>query len=247
MGNQKSWLNLLSLTNEYERKARLAPALTSFLPLLPFSMALGGSLTTWETALASTTGLFALGGLVLSHISSACGNNIQKRLWPDWPFDAPTNVRLTPDNPDTSPQQRTRWYKQIKLVTGLDLQSEVDGGDKSTIRATINDAVVRLRNHFKSGEHRKKHDQESIWYGYARNLAGMWPIWITFSVISFAGTWAMFLLGDGEMMWAVVSTISLALLVITAFLLPSYVRTRARYYTEVFFQILDEVAPLVGD
>ena len=44
MAKTKAWLNLLALTNEYERRARLAPALTSLLPLLPLTMALGGSL-----------------------------------------------------------------------------------------------------------------------------------------------------------------------------------------------------------
>ena len=48
--------------------------------------------------LGGTTGVFALGGVVLASFASAMGNRLQDQLWPDWPFDAPTNVRLMPNN-----------------------------------------------------------------------------------------------------------------------------------------------------
>ena len=121
---KKTWLNLFALSDEYDRCARLAPALTSLLPLLPLTITLGGSLVEWGAVLGGTTGVFALGWLALANLASVFGNRLQKQLWPNWPFDAPTNVRLMPDNPDTSPQQRSRWYGQIKKITGLDLQAE---------------------------------------------------------------------------------------------------------------------------
>ena len=58
MAKKKTWLNLLALSNEYERRARLAPALTSLLPLLPLTIALGGSLAGWGAILGGTTGVF---------------------------------------------------------------------------------------------------------------------------------------------------------------------------------------------
>ena len=102
---------------------------------------------------------------------------------PDWPFDAPTNALLMPDNPDVSPPpQRALWYDQVKQVTGLDLQVEAVRGDTAIIRATVNDAVIRLRNRFRSGSVRGRHDQESIRYGSARNLTGMRPVWLGLSL-----------------------------------------------------------------
>lgn len=237
---KKSWLNLLALSNEYERHARLAPALTSLLPLLPLTFALGGSLAGWSTALSGATGVFALGWLALANIASALGNRLQQKLWPDWPFDAPTNIRLMPNNPDTSPQQRTRWYEQIKTITGLDLKAAAATGDAATTRATINDAVERLRNRFRHGQSRSRHDQESMRYGYARNLAGMRPVWLSLSVISCLGSWAAYFWAGADIMWSIVSTISPVALALIALVLPAFVRTRARYYCEVFFQLIDE-------
>lgn len=242
MAKKKNWLNLLTLSNEYERRARIVPALTSLLPLLPLTMALGGSLGAWGVVFGGTTGVFALGWLAAANLASALGNRLQEQIWPDWPYDAPTNLRLMPDNPDTSPQQRARWYGQIRQITGLDLQTEANKGDAAAIRATVNDAVERLRNRFKRGKSRPRHDQESIRYGYARNLAGMRPVWLGSSILAYLGSWAVYVSADGELIWAIISTVVLILLALVTRVLPAFVQTRARYYSEVFFQLLDEEA-----
>jgi hypothetical protein len=238
---KESWLSLLRLSTAYDRAARLAPALTSLLPLLPLTFALGSSTYEWMRVLGGSTGVFALGGLVLANLASAFGNRLQRELWPDWPFDAPTNVRLLPDNPDTSPQQRARWYAQIKSITDIDLATEAERGDAVVVRATVNDAVERLRNHFRRGKSRVRHDQESIRYGYARNLTGLRPVWLGLSVVSCLGSWVAYCGAVGDLLWAVVSTIVLIPLFLAAFVvLPPFVRTRARYYCEIFFRLVEE-------
>lgn len=245
MGEGKTWLSIMALSSEYDRVARLAPALASFLPLLPLTFALGGTLQDWAAVLGGTTGVFALGGFVLANFASAMGNRLQSQLWPDWPFDAPTNTLLMPDNPDVSPQQRTLWYEQVKQVTGLDLQVEAVRGDTAIIRATVNDAVVRLRNGFRRGNARDRHDQESIRYGSARNLTGMRPVWLILSLISCAGSWAAYIWGSSSLWWASVgSVVPVPLFLIAFSVLPSYVRIRARYYCEIFFQLLEEEAAM---
>ena len=241
MNNEKNWLSLMALSTEYDRVARLVPALASFLPLLPLTFALGMALDKWTVVLSGTTGVFALGGVVLANFASAMGNRLQESLWPDWPFDAPTNVRLLPNNPDTSPQQRAHWYTQIKEVTGLDLQAEVARGDEVSIRATVNDAVERLRNQFRRGKGRIRHDQESMRYGSARNLTGLRPVWLLLSVLSCAGSWAAYVWQDADLLWPVVSSVVPAPLFLIGFrVLPSFVLTRARYYCEIFFRLLEE-------
>lgn len=243
MTNQRSWLGLMALSTEYDRVARLAPALVSFLPLLPLTFALGGNLKEWAIALGGTTGVFALGGLVLANFASAMGNRLQKQLWPDWPFDAPTNVRLLPNNPDTSPQQRARWYAQVKKVTGLDLQAEAVRGDEPAIRAPVNDAVERLRNHFRRGKSRARHDQESIRYGSARNFTGMRPVWLSLSLFSCVGSWVAYVWDDSRLLWPIIaSVLPPPLFLIAFYVLPSFVKTRARYYCEIFFRLLEEEA-----
>ncbi|WP_419858612.1 hypothetical protein [Candidatus Palauibacter irciniicola] len=240
MDNMKNWLSVMKLSSEYDRRARLAPALASFLPFLPLILALGGNLQEWGLVLGGTTGACALGAFVLANFASAMGNRLQEQLWPDWPFDAPTHVRLMPDNPDTSPQQRALWYTKVEQVTGLDLQTEVDRGDRAAIRATINDAVERLRNRFRHGDSQARHDEESIRYGSARNFAGMRPLWLSVSVLSCAGTWAAYRWADSNLVWPIVaSLLPVPLFVIAYRVLPRFVRIRARYYCEVFFQLLE--------
>ena len=244
---KKTWLNLFALSDEYDRCARLAPALTSLLPLLPLTITLGGSLVEWGAVLGGTTGVFALGWLALANLASVFGNRLQKQLWPNWPFDAPTNVRLMPDNPDTSPQQRSRWYGQIKKITGLDLQAEAEQRNTVVVRATVNDAVERLRNHYRRGKSRSRYEKENIRYGYARNLVGLRPVWLALSAFGCLGSWAAHLWAHGDFSWAMISTVALVVLALIARILPAYVRTRARYYTEVFFQLLDEEASRRGE
>jgi hypothetical protein len=243
MTKKNNWLNLMAVSTEYERVARLVPALASFLPVLPLTFTLGAGLKEWAAVLAGTTGVFAVGGLVLASFASAMGNRLQSQLWPDWPFDAPTNARLMPNNPDTSPQQRARWYEQVKKVTGLDLQAEADRGDEVAIRATVNDAIERIRNQLRRGKSRARHDQESIRYGSARNLTGMRPVWLGLSVVSCAGSWAAHIWAGAPLQWAIVaSVLPVPLFLIAFYVLPPFVRTRARYYTEVFFRLLEEEA-----
>ena len=248
MGKGNTWLRVMALSTEYDRVARLTPALASFLPLLPLTFALGGTLEGWAVLFGGTTGVFALGGFVLANFASAMGNRLQKQLWPDWPFDAPTNALLMPDNPDVSPQQRALWYEQVKQVAGLDLQLEAVRGDAAVIRATVNDAVIRMRNRFRSGSVRVRHDQESIRYGSARNLTGMRPVWLGLSLTSCAGAWAAYIWGSSDLLWPCVASIVPVPLFLIAFsVLPSYVRTRARYYCEIFFQLLEKEAATEGD
>ena len=243
MASKKSWLTVVALSSEYERVARLTPALVSFLPLLPLTFALGGGLLDWMTALSGTAGVFALGAWALANLASALGNRIQKQLWPDWPFDAPTHVRLMPDNADTSPQQRAQWYDQVKKLTGLDLAAEIRQGDQTTIRAIVNDAVERLRNDFRRGKGRIRHDQESMRYGGARNLAGMRPVWLSLSIVACVGSWAAYFWGTSDIIWPIIaSALPVPLFLIAFYVLPSFVQTRAQYYCEIFFRLLEEEA-----
>ena len=180
-------------------------------------------------------------------LSFGDGQSPTETLWPDWPFDAPTNALLMPDNPHVSPQQRARWYEQVKQVTGLDIHVEAVRGDAAIISATVNDAVIRLRNRFRRGSARVRHDQESIRYGSARNLTGMRPVWLGLSLTSCVGAWAAYIWGSSDLWWpSVASIVPASLFLIAFFVLPSYVRTRARYYCEIFFQLLEEEAAREG-
>ena len=153
-----------------------------------------------------------------------------------------------PGNPDVSPQQRDMWYKQVNRVTGIDLRMEADRGDPEIIRATVNNAVVNLRNQFRCNPECARHDQESIRYGSARNLTGMRPVWLFLPLTSCAASWAAYIWGSSVLLWPIAASVVPVPLFLIAFsVLPSYVRTRARYYSEIFFQLLKEESARSGD
>src|ERR1700687_3719117 len=105
--------------------------MVAFLPLLPLSAAFGAPLLEWVKLVGVSVGLGAVIAVAVSHVASACGNRLQERLWPNWPHDSPTNQSLRADQMTVSAQQRQRWYRAIKEVVGLDIQSAVDGGDSA--------------------------------------------------------------------------------------------------------------------
>lgn len=226
-----NWLRLSALTTKYDREARLVPALASFLPGLPLPFVLNEGASVWRLLLLGlgTTGLAVLASFVLVQVASAMGNRLQRKLWPDWPFDAPTNVRLMPTYAKTSPQQRARWYAQVKELTGIDVQAEVDRGNESSVRVTVNDAVERLRNRFRRrAATRTRHDQESIRYGATRNFTGMRSIWLSLAILSCATSWTTYVFEGTRLYWATGTSIVLVALCYLAFaVLPDLVRTRA--------------------
>ena len=91
-------LKVLNLENRYVRVARFYPALVTIALLLPAAVSLGIELNGWVMAMSAGAGAVVLVAAVvlISHLASAAGNRIQKRLFPDWPYDSPTNTRLHP-------------------------------------------------------------------------------------------------------------------------------------------------------
>jgi hypothetical protein len=231
----KSWLSYVNLSDHYERKARFLPAVLSVLPLLPLSAAFGGPLLEWVKLLGAGVGLAAVVAVAVSHVASACGNRLQDKLWPDWPHDAPTNRWLHPDEKSISVQQKQRWYEVIKDLLQLDIAYAVEAADPEELRAVINDAVQGLRNRLWKAPEAERVRLHNIDYGFARNLAGLSPVWITFALTSLAGCWVAYVWYGGAILWGIVSTIVALGSFALAGVLPRYVRRKAHYYAESFF------------
>ncbi|GAB6094082.1 hypothetical protein JCM14469_03340 [Desulfatiferula olefinivorans] len=231
----KSWLNYFNLSDHYERKARFLPAVLSLFPLLPVAITVGVPLLEWGKVLIAGVGLGAVVAVALSHVASAFGNRLQDKLWPDWPHDAPTNRWLHPDENSVSIQQKQRWYQAIMSLVQIDIQKAVAAGDADELKATINDAVKALRSKMWKTSEAERVQLHNVDYGFARNIAGLRPVWMTFALISLVGCWYAYIWETGAILWALVSTtIALGALAM-AILLPAYVRKRAHYYAESFF------------
>ena len=109
MNNEPKFLSFLNLTDAYERRARFMPAALTLLILVPTAIVLGIPLVGWMTTLLAGVGIGAVFAFGMSQISSAVGNWYQRSLYPDWPHDSPTNLRLMQDSKLASSQQRSIW------------------------------------------------------------------------------------------------------------------------------------------
>ena len=152
-----------------------------------------------------------------------------------------TNRWLHPGEERTSKQQRELWYAAATRLVGIDIGAAVTSREE--VEATINDAVSALRNLFWERPEAERLRMHNVDYGFARNLTGMRPIWVVFTLASTAACWIAYFVADRDvLLWAVVSTLLGLVLVPLAFwVLPGYVRTKATYYAESVFGTLSAV------
>ena len=232
-------LDFLTLLDRYELKARLLPALLSSLVVAPTVAVLFSDSLGWPYSLSIGGGLGAACAVGLTYVASAAGRHYEKRLWPRWPHDAPTNRWLHPDDASCSQAQKQVWYSAIKRLLGLDILGAIAQGEPGELDLIINDAVRELRSQFrhkKIGALLSIHNED---YGFARNLAGLNLIcWIPTASLSAVIAWAAHFIVGAELIWGVLASSALVLCLLLLRILPSYVRQRADRYTENFFGAL---------
>jgi hypothetical protein len=175
---------------------------------------------------------------LLSHMASAAGNRVQAQLYPRWPLDSPTNLRLHPADETSSKQQKERWYAAILRLTGIDIKS-VAGDHKEAERA-INDAVVTLRTKvFHENKLAARLDLHNADYGQSRNFAGLRPVWLLTSFASCVVCWVTYAVTREQLAFPVVATALFVACLLAAVVVKGYVRHTARHYADSFFGAID--------
>src|SRR5260370_18931949 len=117
-------LELLSVTDRYERRARLlpgllvatAPALTAGAVLQDFAK--------WYTAAGSAVGVELVVAFLLGLLARARGRRLEDALWTKW-GGPPTTRWLRPWDTTCSEQQKSKWRGAIKRLTGLTLPAAI--------------------------------------------------------------------------------------------------------------------------
>ena len=226
-----SMLSLLKLTDRYEVKARLVPALISCFVAVPGVAALFSlGIPNWVLSLTAGGSVAVVLAVGLSYGSSMAGRRYEAGLWTRWPYDAPTNVWLHPDNSQKSQEQKNVWYQAIHRLTGLNIAQVALGEDKENLERVINDAAVALRPQLRvlsqteAGGLLAIHNED---YGFARNFAGLSQIWLPTSVISAIVSWGGYFALGTWLGWGIIATLVLTLAILLFFNLPSYVLQRA--------------------
>ena len=234
--SMKAVLNLLNLMDRYELKARLLPALLSCLVAVP------GIVSAFNTSIAGLIASLSIGGcatvvgaVALSYVASMAGRAYERKLWPCWPYDAPTNLWLHPEDNHCSAAQKRIWYDAIKRHTGLDIDEAIEQGDEENIERVINDAVVALRHQFRQAEVKGLLTVHNEDYGLVRNLTGLRVFWVPASIISFGVCWFLyFTTPETWLGWSLFASSVLGIAAVLHLGLPSYVRQRADRYAESF-------------
>jgi len=231
-------LSYLNLSDAYERKARFSPAVLAICTFLPAAMALSLPLLGWVAAIATGVGVAAVVSVGLSHLASAMGNRFQSRVFPRWPFDSPTNLRLSPLDAGCSKEQKQRWYDSIKSITGLSIQDcPVD--DRDELDRLINDAVTAVRTMLWKHPKADRLHTHNADYGFARNFAGLAPIWLSVSTVSTLICWGSLFVSMNNLGWAIASTtLSVGLFMLYKFVMTDYVKAKANDYADSFFNAL---------
>ncbi len=239
-GVGKATLKFFSIESPYRRVARFYPALATVALLLPAAIMLGIPISGWMVAMSAGGGLAASTAAVglLSHLAAAAGNRIQAKLYPRWPHDSPSNLRLHPADESCSKQQKQKWYASILRLTGIDIEA-VTNDHKEAERA-INDALVILRTKvFHGNKLAERLDMHNADYGQMRNFAGLRPVWLLTSFASCVVCWAVYAVRHEHLAFPVVASALFVACVLAAIVIKEYVRHTARHYADSFFGALD--------
>ena len=111
----------------------------------------------------------------LAYAASVAGRRYELKLWPNWPYSAPTNRWLHPDDLYVSTEQKQLYYEAIRTLVGIDIGRAVaEGSDQ--LEPLINDAVRGVAPQLQSDSNPRSpcNSQRRLWLrpqpGWTRSL-----------------------------------------------------------------------------
>lgn len=167
----------LLLSDRYEMRARLLPGMFAVVPLAVAAYAVAASSMGTLSSVGIAMSVEILLMLFAGHLSRVLGTGYEQRLFGG---RLPTTVWLSDESP-RSKQQREQWAGAIKQLTGLDIQK---GSCEERIR-TVSDALAQLRAILRGDPAASMVQLHNEDYGFARNLAGLVPVWLGVSIAGF--------------------------------------------------------------
>ncbi|WP_419927660.1 hypothetical protein [Candidatus Poriferisocius sp.] len=196
--------------------------------------------STWIRDLLIGGSLTVVAWVGLAYFASAAGRRYERKLWPNWPHDAPTNLRLQPNDTNCSREQRDLYYEAISALVGLDIARTAEEGDEHRLKQITNDAVTGLRHLFRTIDTKGLLSIHNEDYGFTRNLSGLAPFWFPASMASAAAAWAVFAIANSGLLLAILASITLIIALVLVTSRRSIVSHRAERYADSFFGTLVE-------
>jgi hypothetical protein len=181
------------VTEPYERKARLYPALLTLLPLLATIMLIhapqSSSLNLTVTIAVSCGSLY-----LLTNLSREFGKRVEERLFREWGGKPSTQLlRYSDRTVDTVTKRRYHTFLAAKINHPFP-NEEQERSDPSRADEVYQSGIRWLLNHTRPDES-KKFDllfRENVSYGFRRNALGLKPLGLIVSL--------------GSLLWTLVAT-----------------------------------------
>lgn len=234
------------ITDPYERKARLYPALIASLPAV-VAVALYTDWLTFDVSNAVFVAIIAGVLFWLAGKSRDAGKAVEKRLVTKW-GDMPSVTLLRHRDPGLDRYTKQRYHQAAECLAGINLpnssEEEKDPVDADErYRAVTSALLSRTRD---TNEYALLF-KENVNYGFWRNLRGLKPVALFLAVLIFAfGVWhdfelvRTFNLPDGPEL-AVVSTSAFALAAWGFTINDEAVQRAAKNYALRLLEVLDKV------
>jgi hypothetical protein len=228
-------LQVLSLSDRYERKTQLLPGAIAASPLALTLATTAAFVLPWYGTVGATVGAELLLAFLLGYLARARGRAAEAVMWREW-GGPPTTRWLRPSDTTCSEQQKVRWRGVLQRLTGLEIPASVasDRTEEDIDRVT-NDAIRQVRNRLRNQPAAAMVQIHNEDYGLARNLLGLRWHWLGVGVVSVLICVALFATGEKPFVGLAVSLISLVMALLIGQQLPDQVRRCADRYAESLF------------
>lgn len=233
--------------DQYDRNARLKPALLVILPAALAVVALApDAMVGWGGGIALI--VQAGGSLLLAQIVGDIGKRNEAKLFALF-GGRPTERMLCHEHATNRILLADRHRKLTKLIPKVKVPTaEAEAKDPKAALEIYTACVDKLRGHARTAKEEHLHvHSENIHYGFRRNLWGVKPHGITVAAIALVILGAQML---GELMahrpiplvQPVVAAIDALLLVVWIFVVtPTWVMRAAKLYAERLLEVLDAI------
>lgn len=225
-------LQILSVSDRYERRARLLPGLIVAATPAITAILLGYERLEWPAVVGLGVTVEVLLAFLLGQLARATGKRLEESLWNQW-GGPPTTRWLRPWDNTCSETQKVKWRSAIKQLTSLSIPAAVtESRTEPDIDRIIGDATRQLRYTLRDNPSAglvSIHNEE---YGFARNLLGLRWLWLGLGLVSAATSAVVLLLQGTGIVALIVSVVLLVLAILVIRELPTYVRRCADRYAE---------------
>lgn len=168
--------------DEYERRARIYPALLAALPISATALILGITGTEWWSGVAGLVVASGFWGLI-RQIGRHPGKKMEPGLWKAW--GGPPTTILLRHRGDTNPVRVSQLHDRLETITGLRMPTEAqETEDPAGADDIYGAAVDQLREITRDQTRFALIFKENCNYGFRRNVLGLKPWAIAACVVA---------------------------------------------------------------